>query len=183
MLTVHTLGTIQELKGWTSLKHTHTALKKLSHHLQCVAHIDHYCNFLLQQMKDMTIITLTINNSNIFVSLCVKKQDNEVYLIPTSSIPEVEKKGAVLFEFPTYYHEKTMTHYESFFQKEVKVSDDNKGVSRILLLWIQRSFFYRYNEEKRGSLSILHSTDVPSLRERLHYWLYFLYTSVKRRQC
>lgn len=165
------------------MKHAHRLLVTLSHHLQCVAHVDHYCKHLLQQLEDGTIISLTLDDSNTFVSLCVKKQNNDMTLNSAPPLTLEEKEKAVIFTYPTYYRENNIQKYELFFQKEVDVFHDNKGISRILLIWIQRSFFYRYNKKKFNRLSILHRTEKLSMKVILHYWLYFLYTRVKRRQC
>jgi len=183
LLTAHSLVTIQEIKGWYSLKQAHRLLVTLSRHLQCVTHVDHYCKHLLQQLEDGTIISLTLDNSNTFVSLCVKKQHSDITLNLSHPITSEEREKAVIFSYPTYYRENHIQKYELFFQKEVDVLHDDKGISRIVLIWIQRSFFYRYKQSTFNRLSILHKTEKLSMKIILHYWLYFLYTRMKRRQC
>ncbi len=114
--------------------------------------------------------------------MCEKQHsDITLNLAPTLTLEEREK--AVILRYPTYYRENHIQKYELFFQKEVDVLHDNKGISRIVLIWIQRSFFYRYNQHTFNRLSILHKTEKLSMKIILHYWLYFLYTNVKRRQC
>lgn len=147
-----------------------------------VTHVDHYSNFLLQQIKEGTIITLTLNNSNIFVSLCVKKRDNELFLHRVTSLTEEEREGEILFEFPTYYHEKNIREYESFFRKEVKVLQHGNVSHRVLLIWIGQSFLYRYRTKKRNSFSVCMTNTLPSFKAIVHYWMYYIYISLRRRQ-
>ena len=165
------------------MKHTHKTITKLTSHVQCVTQIDHYSNFLLQKLKEGTIITFTQNNSTTFVSLCVKKQDNDIFLMLATSITPEEREKSIIIELPTHYCPNKMAHYESWYQKEVKVLHDTIGASRILLIWIQRSFFYRYNNAQRAKISLLPQKNIPSRKKILHYWMYFLYTRIRRRQC
>ncbi len=163
------------------MKHNHTTLTTLASHIIAVTQIDHYSNFLLQQMEEGTIIILNNPNSTTFVSLCVEKEDNELFLKKVSTLTADEQEEAVIFEFPTYCHEKHIREYEPYFQKEVKVLKQGSVSPRILLIWIGQSFLYRYRGKVRKTFSVRNDNYTPRTLSIVHYWLYYLYIRVVRR--
>ena len=164
------------------MKKFNTPLIHLAHHLQCVSRIDHYSNFLLQHIKEGSAYSLTTANSSTFISLCVQKRSRDVTLTHCNERTSIDNDKELICIFPSYYKERIITDYESFFKNEVKIQKYDDEKSRILLIWIQQSFQYRYGQKNRKRVSVLKEMKSPSLIQKINYWGLFLFLSIKRRK-
>ncbi|NCB00733.1 MAG: hypothetical protein EOM67_01030 [Spirochaetia bacterium] len=163
------------------MNNTDNIIKQLAHHIECVTHIDHYSHSLLQKMKEGAILSFTRPNSTTSISLCVEKKSNTIILVPVLSENMESREGEIIFTFPSYYNEKKMTNVEYFFQKEVTYSINDDGGARMVLIWIQRSFLYRYTQRSNSRLSLLKEKKSPSIINKIRYWGWFLLLKMKRR--